>query len=79
VCEQYDHAVACDASAAAASAAGVASSTSGLSVFVFNRASQTMRLFNGLSEDGMWGIINADRSAKPVVYLHRSFGDMPVG
>eukprot|EP00775_Hariotina_reticulata_P013292 gene13292-13422_t len=56
---------------------GVACSTSGLSVFVFNRASQKMRQYNGLSEDGMWGIINADRLAKPVVYLHRCIGDTP--
>jgi hypothetical protein len=50
----------------------------GLSVYRLNRAAGAVEVFNGLTDDGLWGLISADRSATPVVYLHKPYGQMQV-
>jgi hypothetical protein len=58
--------------------AGVSFSSSGLSVYRVNRAAAAVEVFHGLSDDGLWGLITADSSAPPVVYLHRPYSQLQV-
>jgi hypothetical protein len=54
-------------------------SSSGLSVYRLNRAAGAVEVFNGLSDDGLWGIISADTTTPaPVVYLHRAYSQLQV-
>jgi hypothetical protein len=63
----------------AAFCAGVFISSSGLSVYRLNRAAAAVEVFNGLSDDGLWGIISADSATPaPVVYLHRAYSQLQV-
>jgi hypothetical protein len=62
----------------AAFRAGVYISSSGLSVYRLNRAAGAVEVFNGLSDDGLWGLISADTTTTPVVYLHRAYSQLQV-
>lgn len=51
-------------------AAGVSVTASGINVYKVLKTHLAVRVYEGLSVDSAWGVINADRSTNPVVHQH---------
>jgi hypothetical protein len=47
-------------------------------VYRLNRAAAAVEVFHGLSDDGLWGVISADTTTAPVVYLHKPYSQLQV-
>jgi hypothetical protein len=47
-------------------------------VYRVNRAAAAVEVFHGLSDDGLWGLLGADSSPPPVVFLHRPYTQLQV-
>lgn len=66
-------------SGAALCCAGIARTSRGYTVYLYSSATSSIIVREGLTLDGVWGYINADRSSKPVVYFIKHLDRIKVG